>query len=102
MQKIVAVWLWFEFNNGLPPNKKELRVLLGVTRWSSATFERAFRSVIYRVLGSTKGKNYYIDTVPDIMFNISKELSEAKNFELKFDEKVVKEKKKTRFLVLSR
>lgn len=101
MQKIVAVWLWFEANTGMAPNKNELKTLLCINRWKSYDFEKAFRMVMYRILGSTKAKNYYIDNVPDIVFNVIKELNEAKNFNLETDEEIPKTKKK-RCIVLSR
>jgi hypothetical protein len=102
MQKIVAVWLWFEANTGMAPNKAELKILLKINKLSNREFEKVFRLVIYRVLGSTKAKNYYIDSVPDICFNIGSELKEANNFYLETDAKVEHKKKKERFVVLSR
>jgi len=73
-----------------------------IGKYSYRAFAPLFNIVLYKIFAYTKEKNYHIDNVPEIYFNIDEQLRTLNSFDAEnFTRKEKKEKEKKHFVVLS-
>lgn len=95
--------MWFETNTGISPSKEEIKEMLEINRWNYRDFILSFRFLIHKVFTEEAKKRYYVDTVPDIRYNIVEELNQAKNYHFSLKQNVEKPKAKIgKFIVPTR
>ncbi len=80
IQKILAVWLWFEFNIGFSPTKTELSRLLKINFYTNKLFYRSIILITDVILSGIISKNYYSEKIPEVDIDIYKLVQEAEKF----------------------